>query len=107
MLDQPLKVSPIQEIVMAQMDRAYVRRVYWYLEHVLGCKVTFLGELQGHKIEFPAGTVEEVYAGQSTSYTYRTIVRFPTGQTLTKYVSAILPAMDKYATMLAFPVTLL
>lgn len=107
MIEQPVHVRDISEVVMTRMDPAYVRRVYWYLGHILGCKVTFLGELEGHRVEFPTGTREETYMGQSTQFTHRTTIRFPSGHTLTKYVTAMLPDTTRSVTLLAFPNTVL
>lgn len=62
---------------------------------------------RGYLIQFPAGTVEEVYAGQSTPRTFRTLIRFPGGQRLTKYVVLSCRPVYRSLTMLAFPTELL
>ena len=84
--EKPLISKPISEVTIDQMDQQYVTRVKWYLEHELRCKITPLNEQRGYLIQFPEHTTEEVYAGQSTQWTYRTTIRLPNGVTLTKYV---------------------
>lgn len=88
---------------MDQIDPQYVTRVLWYLEQELRCRVTPLSPQQGYLIQFPAGTVEEIYAGQSTQWTYRTTIRFLDGRTLTKYVQTQLRLPHASRTLLAFP----
>src|ERR1700692_1071799 len=60
-----LRTTSISEVVMSQMDQQYVSRVTWYLEHDLGCRVTYRGRQGGYHIQLPEGTVEAIYAGQS------------------------------------------
>lgn len=98
---------PIGEMRMDQIDPQYVTRVLWYLEQELRCQVTPLSSQQGYLIRFPAGTVEEIYAGQSTQWTYRTTIRFLDGRTLTKYVQTQLSLPHASRTLLAFPTSVL
>lgn len=102
MIEQPLSTKPITELHMSCIDEIYVRRVYWYLEHTLECKVE--SEPDGrHHITFPDGTVEEVYPGQSTPWTYKTTIRFPNGRTLSKYKSVNVRNMMTATFLLYFP----
>ncbi len=52
---------------------------------------------------FPAGAVEETYAGRSTQWTTVTTIRFPSGATLGKYVRAPLNPSQSRRVSLAFP----
>jgi hypothetical protein len=104
--DIPLRQKPISDVVLNRIDAQYVEPCTRHLEK-LGCRVTFRGLQGGYHVQFPAGTVEEVYAGQSTQWTYRTTIRFPTGQTLTKYVCVQLPYINSSTTALAFPIDVL
>lgn len=104
---KPVKSTPITELTLSRMEPQYVKHVYRYLREVLGCVVTRIEETGETSLTFPPGVVEEVYAGQSTQWTYRTLIRFPTGQTLTKYVSVVLHNPTQTTTMLAFPVEVL
>jgi hypothetical protein len=101
-LTKPVQVKPITELTMSRMEPKYISHVCAYLQNVLGCQVEQLASGKTH-IRFPQGTVEETYMGQSTQWTHRTLIRFPTGQTLTKYVSVILHNPTQATTMLAFP----
>jgi hypothetical protein len=101
--DMPLRSTPISEVVISQMDQQYVSRVTWYLEHDLGCKVTYRGRQGGYHIQLPEGTVEAIYAGQSTQWTRRTTICFPCGQKLTRYILTPLNPLHPTCTMLAFP----
>ncbi len=100
---RPLLSRPIREIEMDRIDQKYATRVQWYLEHELYCTVTCMGERDMYLIRFPEGTLEETYRGQSTQWTHCTTIRFPSGVTLQKYVSAPLNAMQRGQTMLSFP----
>jgi hypothetical protein len=102
----PLKSTPIAELIMSPVDDKYIERIRHYLEEELHCSMSRIG-LDGYHIVFPEGTTEEVYAGQSTSFTYRTTVRFPGGSTLTKYVKTMLPHVEMSVTLLAFPTNVL
>jgi hypothetical protein len=93
--------------VISPIDPQYLSRIRWYLERVLCCRMVTLPVQRGYLIHFPPGTVEEVYAGQSTPRTFRTIIRFANGITLTKYVTSPLNATLRGQTMLAFPNELL
>ncbi|HEY3993673.1 MAG TPA: hypothetical protein VGM01_12460, partial [Ktedonobacteraceae bacterium] len=99
--------QPISEIAIDQVDQRYLTRVQWYLEHELQCKITPLAGRDGHLIVFPAGTVEETYEGQSTQWTHKTLIRFPGGSTLQKYVASPLNPTQRAQTMLAFPNSIL
>lgn len=99
-----IQSKPITEIVMSPMELRYTKYVYGYLRS-LGCQVTPAGF--GHRIKLPEGTMEETYRGQSTTWTRKTVIRFPTGQALTKYVASQLPHIEVTTTMLAFPVEVL
>lgn len=101
--EQPLLSKPISEITIDQMDQHYITRVKWYLEHDLQCRMIPLSGQRGYLIQFPANTTEEVYAGQSTQWTYRTTIRLPNGITFTKYVLSPLNPTQHSQTMLAFP----
>lgn len=100
---RPLLSRPIREIEMGRIDRQYVARVRWYLEHELHCSITYRRERGMYLICFPEGTVEETYGGQSTQWTHRTTLRFPDGTTLQKYVSSPLNSTQRSQTMLSFP----
>jgi hypothetical protein len=101
--DMLLRTTPISEVVMSQMDQQYVSRVTWYLEQVLHCRVTYRGRQGGYHIQLPAGTIEAIYVGQSTQWTRRTIICFPGGQKLTKYILTPFNPSHPTCTMLAFP----
>lgn len=103
----PLSQKPISEVILSRVEAQYVEPITSYLEKVLGCRVTFRGMQGGYHVQFPEGTLELVYAGQSTQWTYRTTIHFPTGQTLTKYVVVSLPHLTKSSTALAFPIEVL
>jgi hypothetical protein len=105
--DQPVQVRPLGELVIGPIDPQYLSRIRWYLERVLSCRMVILPAQRGYVIQLPAGTVEEVYAGQSTPRTFRTTVRFANGVTLTKYVTSPLNATLRGQAMLAFPNELL
>lgn len=95
-----------QSFIFSERRYPKTRRVYWYLEHVLECKVE--SEPDGrHHIIFPDGTVEEIYPGQSTLWTYKTTLRFPNGRTLSKYETVNIRDMTTISTLLAFPNTIL
>jgi len=104
MIDQGsfLCSKPISEIVIGPVDARYVARIWWYLENKLGCKIKYLRGQNQYQITLPAGTEEHTYAGQSTQWTHRTTICFPTGQRLTKYVFVSLSKAEKSTTMLAF-----
>lgn len=102
-----LRSRPISEIKIDSMERQYVTRVQWYLEQELHRRMTFLSDQRGYLIHFPEGTLEEVYPGQSTGWTYKTTIRFPNGATLTKYVTSPLSSTQRGLTMLTFPTALL
>ena len=102
-----LHSQPISDVKIDMMDQRYISRVQWYLEHDLHCKVTSLNEYEGYLVEFPEGTVEETYSGQSTQWTHRTTIRLPHGQTLQKYVTAPLNPTQRSQTMLTFPNSIL
>ncbi|HEY3993620.1 MAG TPA: hypothetical protein VGM01_12185 [Ktedonobacteraceae bacterium] len=87
---------------MSEMKGQYITRVLYYLRHELHCVVEPLGDV-GYHITFPAGTVEETYAGQSTQWTYMTLLRFPTGQEIDKYIKTRLSDMTKSTTTLGIP----
>ncbi|SRR5258707_15696859 len=97
-----LQSKPISEIVISHVDQVYVTRIKSYLES-LGCRVTYQGERGRYHIQFPEGTTDNTYAGQSTQWTHRTTIRLLGGQRLTKYVVVSLPKTDNSITMLAFP----
>src|SRR5258707_4804876 len=97
-----LHSQPINEIGIGSIDAKYVARVWRYLVH-LGCEVMYLRNQNRYRITFPAGTTEHIYAGQSTQWTYRTVICLPGGQRLAKYVFASLPHVERSTTMLAFP----
>jgi len=104
MIDEPIQTRPIEEVLMGPMDPKYIRHVYRFLQSI-GCEISPHG--LGHRIRLPEGTVEEIYRGQSTAWTHKTLLRFPGGVTLTKYVSATLSHLDQTITMLAFPIKIL
>jgi hypothetical protein len=108
MEDSTLLLSrPINTMAIDKIDQQYLARVVWYLEHELHCKMTPLANGEGHLIQFPAGTVEETYAGQSTQWTHKTTIRFPGGTTLQKYVASSIHPHQPAQTMLAFPRSIL
>lgn len=87
--ERPLHSRPIEEVRISVFDQQYIARVQWYLEHELHCSMTYMSEEGGfYLIRFPEGTVEEVYTGRSTQWTYETTIRFPNGVTLKKYSRA-------------------
>lgn len=93
---------PISGIVMSRMEPQYIARVWRYLEH-LGCTVKYLRDQNQYHIVFPEGTVEAIYAGQSTQWTRRTTICFAGGQKLTKYILTPFNPLYPTRTMLAFP----
>jgi hypothetical protein len=97
-----LSSKPISEVVISRIEFPFIARVWRYLES-LGCKVTYLSDQNGYHVIFPTGTTENVYAGQSTQWTHRTIICLPSGRRLTKYVVVSLPHVERSTTMLAFP----
>src|SRR5258708_32763278 len=97
-----LQAKLISEVVISRIEFPYIVRVWRYLES-LGCKVRYLRAQNEYHVTFPTGTTENVYAGQSTQWTHRTTIRFPSGQRLTKYVVVSLPHVERSTTMLAFP----
>ncbi len=98
-----IKSSPIHDVVISHVSQQYGMRMKHYLED-LGCRVTpYQGERGKYHIQFPAGTTENTYAGQSTQWTHRTVVFFPGGARITKFILTPLnPSYPSYNT-LAFP----
>lgn len=105
--NQPVQTKQIGELVIGPIDPQHLSRIRWYLERVLSCHMVMLPAQRGYIIQFPAGTVEEIYAGQSTPRTFRTTIRFANGVTLAKYVFSPLHAGMRGQTVLAFPTSLL
>jgi len=105
--EQPLLSTPLREIEIDQVEQRYLTRVRFYLEQELQCCMIYVRERATYLIQFPEGTVEETYRGQSTPWTYRTNLRLPGGTTLQKYVTAPLNPMQRGRTMLAFPTRIL
>ncbi len=101
-----LHSKPISEVVISQVEECFLPQITWYLGS-LGCHVKYYGERGKYHIQFPEGTVEAVYAGKSTQFTYRTAVILPNGTHLTKLVIA--PCHPSYppCNALAFPVDVL
>ena len=107
MMEQPLRSVPITEMVMSEMDAQYKTRILFYMRHELHCKVEPLEGKAGYYIQFPPGTREETYPGQSTQWNHRTTLRFPTGQTLARCISINVRDSKRSTTLLAFPNTIL
>ena len=97
-----IKSAPLSEIVISHVSEYYALSIQRYLEG-LGCRVTYQGERGKYHIQFPAGTTENTYAGQSTQRTYRTVVILPGGKSITKFV--LVPLNEAYPsyTTLAVP----
>ncbi len=84
---------PLSDIVISHVSEHYASSMKRYLES-LGCRVTYWGERGKYHIQFPEGTTENTYAGQSTRRTHRTIVTLPGGTRLIKFV--LVPLNDTY-----------
>ena len=104
---EPLLSQPISEITIERLKRQFIARIRRYLEHELQCELTTL-ENGGYLIQFPQGTVEEIYAGESSLYSYNSTIRFPNGATLTKHVYyPINETQSSKTTTLHFPKSVL
>jgi hypothetical protein len=97
MLGSVLRSTPIHELVIGTLKPQGIASL-----EALGCKVDCLNEQGAYKIAFPAGTQEEIRAGESTALTYKTHICFPDGSTLTKLVKVRLSNMDESVTFLCF-----
>ena len=77
--------TPIQELQDTMLNPASLAQFQQYLENECGCSCT---TLEDHSVivHFPAGTLEEEYAGQSTTWKRETIIRLPNGVKLIKRV---------------------
>src|SRR5579859_6118715 len=95
-----LLAQPISAIEIDKVDQQYITRVKWYLEHELHCRMLPLIDRDGYLVTLPEGTLEETYAGQSTQWTHRTTIRFPSGITLQKYMVSPLNPSQRAQTML-------
>lgn len=76
---------PIRELEISYLDARYAEPVRWYLEHELGCRLTYLVDGR-YLLRFPEGTKEETWTGRSTYYTRETTIRLPDGKQLTRIV---------------------
>ncbi len=98
--------KPITEVIMGPMERQYVSRVTYYLEH-LGCRISPLSDSQGYHIYLPEGSMEEVILWKSTQWKYQTIINLPGGQKLSKYILTSFNPSRQSIVMLAFPISVL
>src|SRR5258707_12437970 len=97
-----IKSSPIYDVVISHVSEYYALSIQRYLEG-LGCRVTYQGQRGKYQIQFPAGTTENTYAGQSTQWTHRTVViLFPPGRITRFILTPLNPLYPAYNT-LAFP----
>src|SRR5258707_3689583 len=97
-----IKSSPIYDVVMSHVSEYYALSIQRYLEG-LGCRVTYQGQRGKYQIQFPAGTTENTYAGQSTQWTHRTVVFFPGGARITRFILTPLNPLYPAYNTLAFP----
>jgi hypothetical protein len=91
--DQLLSSKPISEVVISHVSEYYISSMKRYLED-LGCQVTYQGERGKYQIQFPTGTTENTYEGQSTRRAHRTVVILPGGARLMKFV--LVPLNETY-----------
>lgn len=96
----------LHEIILDVSDPQEMARIQRYLEQDLRCLVKVLDSHRYHVL-FPAGTAEEIPAGQSTVWTYRTIIRFANGTRLPKEVREPLQAPQQRQTLIVFPESVL
>ena len=83
--DQLLRSKPISEVVISHVSEYYISSMTRYLEG-LECRVIPHQERGKYQIQFPTGTTENTYEGQSTRRAHRTVVILPGGARLIKFV---------------------
>jgi hypothetical protein len=97
-----LSSTPIQEIRDNMLNPASFVQFQRYLEKECGCCCAAMDD-HCVVVRFPAGTVEEEYAGQSTVWRRETTIRFPNGVKLIKRVYPPMIEGEKLLVALVLP----
>jgi len=77
--------TPIEEVRDDMLNPAYLTAFQRYLEKECGCTCTAVDDKRV-AVHFPEGTIEEEYAGKSTTWKRETTIRLPNRVKLIKRV---------------------
>jgi hypothetical protein len=94
--------TPIQELRDNMLNPASFVQFRRYLEKACGCSCAALDD-HSVLVHFPEGTLEEEYAGQSTTWRRETTLRLPNGMKLIKRVYAPMTEGEKALVALLLP----
>ncbi|MBV9228087.1 MAG: hypothetical protein JOZ18_02150 [Chloroflexi bacterium] len=94
MKDELISSKPIQELRDNMLNPASFARFQYYLEKECGCACTMMAD-RSVVVRFPEGTLEQEYAGGSSTWRRETVICLPNGVRLIKrvYPPTVYPPM--------------